>query len=189
VLIRFFLVVRPWHPVAAGGLVAAAVTGAVLLAAGRIGGAAAMAPVVLLQTLVVSSGFAGPARRGHYDYLIASGQKRMAIALAHWAVSAAPGLAAWLLLAAIEMVTTGERVLLSPATVTTVLFASTLPWAVTVPLPRLTGGLVWVVLDRITVGTLPASLPTVVVAAVTAVAMASAIAWIQRADVPLETAQ
>ena len=188
-LIRFFLVVRPWHPVVAGGLALAVVASAILLAAGRIRAADALPPVLLLQTLVVSSGFGGPARRGHYDFLIASGQRRLAIAVAHWAVSAAPGVAAWLILVLVEVVTAGGSVLLSPHVVASVALASTLPWAVTVPLPRLTGGLIWLVVDRVTAGALTAMLPTAVVGLAAVVAMTGAVMWILRADFPLETAQ
>jgi len=67
--------------------------------------------------------------------------------------------------------------------------ASTLPWAVTVPLPRLTGGLVWIVFDRVTAGAAAAMVPTAVVAAAALGAMTAAIVWIQRADFPLEAAQ
>jgi hypothetical protein len=188
-LIRFLLVVRPWHPVVAGGLVLVVAGAAVLLAAGRVSAGDALAPVLLLQTLVVSSGFAGPARRGHYDFLIASGQKRLAIAVAHWAVSATPGLAAWLALALIDLLVSGGRTLLSAPTVTAVVVASTLPWAVTVPLPRLTGGLVWVLFERVSAGGAAATVPTPVVIVVTATAMLAAVTWIEHADFPLEAAQ
>jgi hypothetical protein len=189
VLIRFFSIVRPWHPLAVGGLLAAAAVGGLLLAGGRIQALEALAPVVLLQTLAASSGFAGPARRGHYDFLIASGRKRLAIAGAHWAVSAAPGISAWLVLVLIDLVANGGAMLLSPEVVTRLMLASTLPWAVTVPLPRLTGGLAGIVFDRVTAGAAVAMVPTAVVAAVTVAAMAAAVVWIHRADLPLEAAQ
>lgn len=188
-LIRFFCIVRPWHPLVAAGLAAAVATGGLLLAAGRIPSVDAVAPIVLLQTLAVSSGFAGPARRGHYDFLIASGQRRLAIAAAHWAVSALPGMSAWLVLALIDLVAHGGSALLSPQVVTGLMLASTLPWAVTVPLPRLTGGLVWLVFDRVTAGTVASMVPTTVVASGAVAAMAAAVVWIHRADFPLEAAQ
>lgn len=188
-LIRFFCIVRPWHSLVVGGLAAATAVAGLLLAVGRIDSADALAPIVFLQTLVVSSGFAGPARRGHYDFLIASGQQRLAIALAHWAVSASPGMSAWLVLALIDLAANGGSALLSPRVVTGLMVASTLPWAVTVPLPRLTGGLVWIVFDRVTAGAAAVMVPTGVVAAGAVAAMTAAVIWIQRADFPLEAAQ
>jgi hypothetical protein len=189
VLIRFFCIVRPWHPLVAAGLIVAVVLGGFLLAAGGIQPADALAPILLLQTLSVSSGFAGPARRGHYDFLIASGQKRLAIAAAHWAVSASPGMSAWLVLALIDLVANGGSALLSPQVCTGLMLSSTLPWAVTVPLPRLSGGLVWLVFDRVTSGAVATVVPTAVAAVAAGAAMAAAIVWIHRADFPLEAAQ
>jgi hypothetical protein len=98
-------------------------------------------------------------------------------------------MAAWLVLALIDLVANRGSALLSPQVVTGLVFASTLPWAVTVPLPRLTGGLVWLIFDRATGGTVAAMVPTGVVAVATVAAMTAAIAWIQRADFPLEAAQ
>ena len=188
VLIRFFLVVRPWHPLIVGGLMVVVAAAGTLVAAGRVAAADALAPVLLLQTLAASSGFAGPARRGHYDFLMAGGYKRVWVALAHWAVSAAPGMAGWILLGGIEYAFNVEPAALTAAGVTGLVLASTLPWAVTVPLPRLTGGLVWIVL---VVSGLPraVTVPLLVAVAGGAAAMAAAIAWIARADFPLETAQ
>lgn len=188
-LIRFFLIVRPWHPVIVIGLAVVVAAEAALLAAGRIEAVDALAPVFLLQTLAVSSGFAGPARRGHYDFLIAGGHKRVWIALAHWAISAAPGIAGWLALAVIERALNGQPAAsLTAGALTGLVLASTLPWAATVPLPRLTGGLVWIVL--VVAGmTRGVTVPPVIAVAGAVAAMVAAIAWIERADFPLETAQ
>ena len=187
-LIRFFLIVRPWHPLVAGGLGVVVAAAGALVAAGRVASADALAPVLLLQTLAASSGFAGPARRGHYDFLIAGGYKRAWIALAHWAVSAAPGIAGCVVLGIIEFAFRLQPGVLTTAGLSGVVLASTLPWAVTVPLPRLTGGLVWIVL--VVAGlTRAITVPPLVAVAGGAAAMAAAIAWIERADFPLETAQ
>ena len=189
-IVRFFLVVGLWHPAVTSGLAAVVVVTGVLLAAEWMNLVDALAPVLLLQTLAVSSGFAGQARRGHYDFLFAAGHTRTVIAIAHWAISASPGVAGWGVLVLIEWATHGRDGMsaVTGGALTGLVLASTLPWAVTVPLPRLSGGLVWIVLlvTGITGGiTVP---PLAAVMAATA-AMAAAVVWIGRADFPLETAQ
>ena len=189
-IVRFFLIVGLWHPAVAGGLTAVVAIGAALFAVGRIAMGDVLAPVLLLQTLAASSGFAGSARRGHYDFLFAAGHQRLPIALAHWAISAAPGVGAWGVLVLVEWATNGRSGMSSLASraLTGLLLASTLPWAVTVPLPRLTGGLVWIVL-LVTGFTGTITVPPLAAAIAAAAAMGAAVAWIQRADFPLETAQ
>ena len=105
----------------------------------------AMVPVLLLQLCAASSGFEVPARRGHYDLLLTSGQHRVWMALVHWMTSSAPGIIAWLMLAAIEMAmsTSGQRRLLASGTFAAMGLVSTLPWAITVRLPRFSGGIGW----------------------------------------------
>ena len=189
-IVRFFLIVGLWHPAVAGGLAAVVVVAGGLLAAGRMDVGNALTPVILLQTLAVSSGFAGPARRGHYDFLFAAGHKRASIAVAHWAISAAPGAAGWGALVLIEWVSRGEAAApsLTGGALTSLVLASTLPWAVTVPLPPLTGGLVWIVLLATGISR-PMTVPPLAAAIAAAAALVAAVVWIQRADFPLETAQ
>ena len=157
--IRFFRALRLWHPMMAGSLgLAVGVSGCVLALKG-VGTPAALAPLFLLQTLAVSLGFAVPARRGHYDLLLSTGNSRLRIGLVHWAMSAAPGMASWLSLAAVELVITGGRANVScaPGTVVGLVLVSTLPWAATVPLPRLAGGIAWITLLVFIISVLPAS--------------------------------
>jgi hypothetical protein len=107
----------------------------------------AMAPVLLLQLFAASSGFEVPARRGHYDLLLTNGHRRIWMALVHWATSIGPGVIAWLTLALTELVATQGREarLLTTGTCTAVSLVSTLPWAITVRLPRFSGGIGWLV--------------------------------------------
>jgi hypothetical protein len=107
--------------------------------------AGAMVPVLLLQLFAASSGLEVPARRGHYDLLLTSGQHRVWMALVHWMTSSAPGVIAWLMLAAIETaLSTGhQRRLLASGTVAAMGLVSTLPWAITLRLPRFSGGIGW----------------------------------------------
>jgi hypothetical protein len=105
----------------------------------------AMVPVLLLQLFAASSGFEVPARRGHYDLLLTSGHHRIPMALVHWATSIAPGAMAWLSLAAVELIARGgaDTLLLTTGTGAAMVLVSTLPWAITVRLPRFSGGIGW----------------------------------------------
>lgn len=194
--------------------------GLVVLAVDRDQTARALAPIYLLQALATSSGFAAPARRGHYDLLLTAGHGRLRIGVAHWAASAAPGVACWLLVAAVEAALNRgvAAVALAPGTMIGMVFVSTVPWAMTVPLPRLTGGLAWVLLLVIAVPSVPTTdravlasntlavlicpwilaghrlaggtlIPGAVALAISVGALVCALTWIDRADVPLEAAQ
>src|SRR5687767_10430663 len=110
---RFFLIVGLWHPAVVAGLAVVVAIAGALVAAGWMKLADALAPVLLLQTLAVSSGFAGQARRGHYDFLFAAGYTRTSIALAHWVISASPGVAGWGALVLIEWALHGRAAMSS----------------------------------------------------------------------------
>lgn len=146
-LLRFFTLLPPSHVATRIGLAAAAMGGTMLAALGLAPADYLVTPLVLLQALATSSGFAGPARRGHYDLLFTLGHSRVAVALAHWAMSAAPGAAAWLWVISTELIADPKApVLVQESTWLPLLLASTIPWACTVRLPRLSGGIAFVVL-------------------------------------------
>jgi hypothetical protein len=107
----------------------------------------ALTPMLALQLFATSSGFLLSARRGHYDLLLTRGHSRLRIATVHWAVCAWPGLISWSAVAAAEIVTTGGigQTLVQAGTLSAVLIVSTLPWAVTVALPRFAGAVGWLV--------------------------------------------
>src|SRR5687767_5084899 len=104
-----------------------------------------MRPVLLLQLFAASSGFEVPARRGHYDLLLTSGHRRIWVALVHWTTSIAPGVLAWLVLAAVEVAARrgADTKLLASGTCAAMGLVSTMPWAITVRLPRFSGGIGW----------------------------------------------
>jgi hypothetical protein len=143
-LLRFFRVVMPLPGMILwtfAGLVAGA-SAMIVIAPSRTAGA--LAPLLLMQMFAASSGFAVPARRGHYDLLLTRTGNRVSIAIAHWVTSIAPGLASWLILASVEALTTGQAaVCLSSGTCVALALVSTIPWAVTVTLPRFSGGIGW----------------------------------------------
>jgi hypothetical protein len=124
-----------------------------------------MVPVLLLQLFAASSGFEVPARRGHYDLLLTSGHRRIWMAVMHWGSSVAPGGMAWVSLAAVEWTaSSGGARLLTAGTIAAMALVSTLPWAITVRLPRFSGGIGWLLALSISTsvlspGRLPASQP------------------------------
>ena len=144
-ILRFFRVVSPIPPLMTGtfGVVSAVAATAVMFDPARASGA--IAPVLLLQLFAASSGFGAPARRGHYDLLLTRGVGRTGVALAHWTVSIAPGVASWIGIAVVEFVASrGHRVaLLASGTWAAVGLVSTLPWALNVALPRFASGIGW----------------------------------------------
>jgi len=143
-LLRFFRVVMPLPGLILWtfGVIVVGASAMVALTPARTSGA--LAPLLLMQMFAASSGFAVPARRGHYDLLLTRTGSRMSMAVAHWMTSIAPGLSSWVIVAGVEALTTG-RANVSLASGTCVAFAlvSTIPWAVTITLPRFSGGIGW----------------------------------------------
>lgn len=144
-LLRFFRVVSPVPRLMRATFLVIVCLGAVLVVNQPAAAAAAAGPVLLLQLFAASSGFAVPARRGYYDLLLTSGARRVWIAAAHWLTSIVPGVAAWVALAAVEWSASAGRssALASSGTCAAVAMVSTLPWAITVALPRFSGGVGW----------------------------------------------
>jgi hypothetical protein len=144
-LIRFFHVVPPVPPLMGGTFAVITLISAAAVVSNPARAAGALAPILLLQLFAASSGFALPARRGHYDLLLTRGGSRARVALAHWLASIAPGIASWLLLAVVELATNhGTRAtLLTSGTGAAVFLISTAPWVLTVALPRFSGGVGW----------------------------------------------
>jgi hypothetical protein len=118
--------------------------GTVMLVVNPLSGEQVVVPVVALQMFAASTGFAVPARRGHYDLLMTGGAGRLQIAATHLLLSVAPGLAAWLVLGSVELaLTVGGSRAFATGSVAALMFVSSLAWAATVPLPRLSGGIMW----------------------------------------------
>ncbi len=204
---RFFLV----SPLVPRALIlafaAAALGGGVVIAMDVRCATRTLAPVLLLQVFAASSGFIVPARRGHYDLLLTSGARRTTVALMHCLMSALPGLMAWVILAAIERAA-GGGTLTGPGTVGVLFFLSTVPWALNVPLARLSAAIVCLLTGLAMVVISPDDGPgagTLVRWASSVLAMeprrafalmvaggcavVAAVAWIQRTDLPLESGQ
>jgi hypothetical protein len=143
-LLRFFRVVTPLPGLVLWTFGVIVVGASTMVAVVPARTAGALAPLLLMQMFAASSGFAVPARRGHYDLLLTRTGNRWSIAVAHWLTSIAPGLSSWLIVAGVEALTTGQaRVCLASGTYVAFALVSTLPWAVTVTLPRFSGGIGW----------------------------------------------
>lgn len=143
-LLRFFHVVSPLHGlvVLTFGLLVVGASAVVIVVPDRTAGA--LVPLLVLQMFAASSGFVVPARRGHYDLLLTGSGDRVWIALAHWVTSISAGVASWLIVAAVEVLRNGHAsITLASGTCAAVALVSTIPWAVTIALPRFSGGIGW----------------------------------------------
>jgi hypothetical protein len=147
-LLRFFWLVSVLPTLMIGGFIVTAAVACVAVGIDPSLTANALVPVLMLHMFASSSGFAGGARRGYYDLVLTSGDTRLRIALAHWALSVAPGLMGWGAVAMVEVLVSRGMNATSMASGTIVAFGivSMLAWAVNVALPRFTAGIAWLVL-------------------------------------------
>jgi hypothetical protein len=153
-VLRFFLGVAVVPRSMLGALGAVTALGCLAIAADVLLAVRALAPVLLLQLFSAASGFGLPARRGYYDLLLTSGEGRATIAVGHWVVSVLPGILAWLALAVTEH-GAGGRTLATSGTIVAVVLTSTIPWSLTMSLPRLSGAIVWLVVASIAMSRSP----------------------------------
>lgn len=202
-LVWFFYLFPPAHPIARIGLGSLAAIAPLLILLRLTDAAAFLLPLVVLQSLAAASGFTGPARRGHYDMLFTMGYRRMTVGMTHWLLSIAGGLAVWLAIALAEWFAGGTPAARGFEAVAAMAMASSVPWAITVPLPRLSGGVATVVLASFAAsfgdGAPWQAVATMVATHGPAVALIAAGAGlgavmvalrvISKADVPLEAAQ
>ena len=159
-LIRFFRVVPPTPPLMGIAFTVATAMAAVGVFRDPDGARQALTPLLLLQLFACSSGFMIPARRGHYDLALTSGESRLSIASVHWMMSLLPGISGWLVVAMVETIVTGgdQVTTLASGSVVAWVLVSTLPWAVTVALPRFAGAIGWLLVLAVTAATTPGAL-------------------------------
>jgi hypothetical protein len=143
--LRFFLVSPIHSRYMLVAMAAVLGSGAVMLLADPEKGADVLGPLALLQMLAASSGFAVAARRGHMDLLLTAGPTRSIVAVTHLALSVVPGLVVWCTLGLLEMVAakTLSPLAFTSGSVVAFVAISTLAWSWSVRLPRLTGGIAW----------------------------------------------
>ena len=109
------------------------------------------APYVLLlfcQLFGASSGFRPAADAGHYDAILVGGSSRRRLALTHWSLSVAPGIAAWAIVSIAELwcLEAGQAVGTKLPSLAAVLLVSTCPWAASLATARFFGGAVWLLI-------------------------------------------
>jgi hypothetical protein len=165
-LFRFFRVVPPVPSLMVVTFLAVTIVSVVAIAIDRSLVAGMLKAVLVVQLFAVSSGFVGHARRGHYDLLLTRGDDRVAVALVHWALSAAPGLASWLSVAAAEAaISFGDAgISVASGSIVAVVVVSTVPWALTAFLPRFAAAIGWLAVFAVGVAvrsSLPVALPLV----------------------------
>jgi hypothetical protein len=145
---RYFRVVPPNPALLTGAFAVITVVGMLSFALTADDGAAAAVPVVVLQAFGASTGFSAPARRGYFDLLLSRGEPRTRIALVQWLTAITPGITSWAMLAAAYALIRGTAgsPLVTSGTMLALVMASTIPWAVTVALPRFSGAIGWLLL-------------------------------------------
>src|SRR5918993_97677 len=104
--------------------------------------------VLFAQMFLASSGFVVRARQGHFDPVLTGQAGRVAVVAAHWIVSIAPGVIAWVLVASAGSLA-GSSIATSAiagARAAALLIVSTLAWAAGFALPRGAAGMLWMAL-------------------------------------------
>jgi hypothetical protein len=107
-----------------------------------------LASIAVVQLFATSTGFTRHATRGHYDPVLI-GSSRSRVALAHFAVSAAPGTLAWIACGACQGFAARSLSVpaLTPAGLVALLLVSAVPWAATVRAAPFLGGALWLLLS------------------------------------------
>ena len=107
-----------------------------------------LASIALVQLFASSTGFTRHATRGHYDPILL-GRSRVAAALSHFAVSAAPGAVAWIACGTSQAVAAGTAAVPAflPAGWAAILLVSSVPWALSVRSAPFLGGALWLLLS------------------------------------------
>jgi hypothetical protein len=144
-IFRFFAVVPPMPLLMIGAFGVVTAVLMVMVAFDPSRAPHALTPILLLQLFACSSGFDVPARRGHYDLLLTHAGSRRLVLLGHWAASACPGVICWLALGAICLAVVGRDAggLFTTGSMAAVCLVSTIPWAITLRLPRFSGAIGW----------------------------------------------
>jgi len=208
---RFFRVVSPTSRLMTYTFVVLVAAGGATILLRPGDAASAVVPVLVMQAFSAATGFASAARRGYFDLLLARGSPRLLIAVVQWLTSVAPGIASCVSLMLIDAAAHGPAShVATGGTVVSLLMASTIPWALTVALPRFSGTIGWLLLmcvGSVTASTWPDALRNLVfplplvgepldsagtavaVVALSLAAMAMAFTWVHRTDIPLEAAQ
>lgn len=145
---RYFAVVG-LHPIyALIVLTAIVIVGAVTLWLDPAELDSGLGMILFAQMFLASTGFLVRARQGHFDPLLAGRRSRAAVVAAHWVVSIAPGVMAWLVIVGAAVVVGNQSAVSAVAgwRAAALLIVSTLSWAVGFRLPRGAAGMLWIAL-------------------------------------------
>jgi hypothetical protein len=145
-LVAFFRAAPPVTRPIAAAIWTSAVLGCAAMVGGLASGSGVLTPLLVLQIFAVSSGFQLALRRGHYDLVLSRGIPAPGVLCAHWMASVAPGATAWILVAVVEAVVSHAPVALTSGSVVAFGLASSIPWALTTPLPRFAAAIGWLML-------------------------------------------
>ena len=115
----------------------------------------ALVLALLLQMFTAATGFREPARRGHFDALLASRRSRLVVGLAHAAISMAPGVALWAILSCVALALSPSAwpTALSPSALAALFYVSAAAWAASLPLVRYSTGVLWLATLFVLAGT------------------------------------
>ena len=146
-LVAFFRAAPPVTRPIASALWTSAAVGSAAMAAGLVSGRTVLTPLLVLQIFAASSGFGLALRRGFYDLVLARGVPAPELLAAHWIASIAPGVTVWLVVALLEpFVSSAPPAALTSGSLMALGLASSLPWALTTPLPRFAAAIGWLML-------------------------------------------
>ena len=138
--------IHPPYAIVALAAIAALGLATVWLNAGELDSGLGM--ILFAQMFLASSGFVLRARLGHLDPLLSSGHGRTPVVVSHWALSVAPGVLAWGLVAGVGLI------LGSPAATSALVggraaglfVVSSMAWVLGFALPRGAAGMLWTAL-------------------------------------------
>lgn len=143
---RFFMMsgLHPPHALLVLGLVVSIGVWTTVLSPAELDSALAM--VLFIQMFLASTGFLVPARRGHFDALLVARHRRTGPMVWHWAMSMAPGMVAWLVLAGVGYIAgspvAGSALIGGRAAAMAIV--SLVAWAAGMTLQRGAAGVIWV---------------------------------------------
>lgn len=109
---------------------------------------ASLGLVLVVQLFLVSTGFTARAFSGHFDMLMVHGGSRRRAAAAHWLVSIAPGVLAWLTLTLVALLLGSDAAVsaLGGQRAVALVVVSSIAWLAGYRLPRGAAGVLWLTL-------------------------------------------
>jgi hypothetical protein len=146
-LVHFFFVskLQPAHAVVVCGACVALGVWTLSYDPGELDSALGL--LLVVQMFLASTGFTSRAFAGHFDPVLLAGGSRPRAALAHWAVSIAPGVAGWIVLAVVALAlgSPAARSALIGRRVVALIIVSNLSWVAGYRLSRGAAGVLWLI--------------------------------------------